>query len=29
MRKLKGDPLRDLVTMSPDLTGAIERLGKR
>jgi bifunctional non-homologous end joining protein LigD len=29
MRKLKRDPLRDVVTMSPDLTGAIERLGKR
>lgn len=29
MKKLKGDPLREVVTMSPDLTGAIERLGKR
>jgi bifunctional non-homologous end joining protein LigD len=29
MRKLKRDPLRDVVTMSPDLAGAIEQLGKR
>jgi len=29
MKKLKRDPLRDVLTMSPDLTGAIERLGKR
>jgi bifunctional non-homologous end joining protein LigD len=29
MRKLKRDPLRDVLTMSPDLTGAIERLGRR
>ena len=29
MKKLKSDPLREVVTMSPDLTTAIERLGKR
>ena len=29
MKKLKGDPLRDVVTMTPDLASAIERLGKR
>jgi bifunctional non-homologous end joining protein LigD len=29
MRKLKRDPLRDVLTVSPDLTSAIERLGKR
>ncbi len=29
MRKLKADPLREVVTVSPDLTGAIERLGAR
>jgi bifunctional non-homologous end joining protein LigD len=29
MKKLKRDPLRDVLTMSPDLTSAIERLGKR
>ena len=27
MKKLKSDPLREVVTMSPDLTIAIERLG--
>jgi bifunctional non-homologous end joining protein LigD len=26
MRKLKSDPLREVMTLSPDLTGAIERL---
>jgi bifunctional non-homologous end joining protein LigD len=29
MKKLKGDPLSEVVTMSPDLTTAIERLGQR
>ncbi len=29
MKKLKRDPLRDVLTMSPDLANAIERLGKR
>jgi len=29
MRKLKSDPLREVVTMSPDLTSAIGRLGER
>ena len=29
MKKLEGDPLREVVTMSPDLTSAIERLGRR
>ena len=29
MRKLKRDPLRDVLTMSPDLTSAIELLGRR
>jgi DNA primase len=29
MKKLKRDPVCDVVTASPDLTGAIERLGQR
>jgi bifunctional non-homologous end joining protein LigD len=29
MRKLRGDPLREVLTTTPDLGGAIERLGKR
>jgi bifunctional non-homologous end joining protein LigD len=29
MRKLRGDPLREVLTTTPDLSGAIERLGKR
>jgi bifunctional non-homologous end joining protein LigD len=29
MRKLKRDPLREVLTATPDLSGALERIGKR
>jgi DNA primase len=29
MRKLKGDPLRELLDVQPDITAALERLAKR